>query len=140
MNGDELDTSISFTQLGLSLPYNFTWKTYTHSLAKHASEKLGFLIRARSFFSSSHLLAMYKSQVRPSLEYCSHAWGGAPKSTLCLLDKVQSKAIHIINDPSLTKYLNPIVRCITWIALVSSTYPRSKGNTRVLTQWGRLSC
>ena len=72
MNGDELDTSASFTQLGLSLSSNITWKTHIHSLAKHASQKLGFLARACGFFSSSHLLSIYKSQIRPSLEYCSH--------------------------------------------------------------------
>ena len=77
-------------------------------LAKQASQKLGFLARAREFFSSSHLLSMFKSQIRPSLEYCSHVWGGAPKSTLCLLDKVQSKAIRLINNPNLTKPLQPL--------------------------------
>ena len=111
MNGDELDTSASFTQLGLSLSSNLTWKTHIHSLAKHASQKLGFLARARGFFSSSHLLTLYRSQIRPSLEYCSHVWGGAPKSTLCLPDKVQSKAIRLINNPNLTNRSNlfPIV-------------------------------
>ena len=104
MNGDKLDTSASFTQLGLSLSSNLTWKSHIHSLAK----KLGFLARARGLFVSSHLLSIYKSQIRPSLEYCSHAWGGAPKSTLCLLDKVQSKAIRLINNPNLTKSLQPL--------------------------------
>ena len=108
MNADELDTSASFTQLGLSLSSNLTWKTHIHSLAKHASQKLGFLARARGYFSSSHLLSIYKSQIRPSLEYCSHVWGGAPKSTLCLLDKVQSKAIRLINNLYLTKSLQPL--------------------------------
>ena len=105
MNDDELDTSTSFTQLGLSLSSNLTWKTHIHSLPKHESQKLGFLIRAHWFFSSSHLLSIYKSQIRPSLEYCSHVWGGAPKSTLCILDKVQSKAIRLNNNPNLTKLL-----------------------------------
>ena len=108
MNGDELDTSASFTQLGLSLSSNLIWKTHIHSLAKHASQELGFLARARGFFSSSHLLSIYKSQIRPSLEYCFHVWGGTPKSTLCLLDKVQSKAIRLINNPYLTKSLQPL--------------------------------
>ena len=108
MNGDKLDTSASFTQLGLSLSSNLTWKTHIHSLAKHASQKLGFLARARRFFSSSHLLSIYKSQIRPSLEYCSHVWGGGPKSTICLLDKVQSKAIRLINNHNLTKSLQPL--------------------------------
>ena len=108
MNGDELETSTSFTQLGLSLSSNLTWKTHIHSIAKHASQKLGFLARARGFFSSSHLLSIYKSQIRPSLEYCSHVWGGASKSTLRLLDKIQSKAIRLINNPNLTKSLQPL--------------------------------
>ena len=77
MNGDELDTSASFTQLGLSLSSNLTWKTHIHSLAKHASQKLGFLARVRGFFSSSHLLSTYKSQIRPSL-------GTAPTSGVVL--------------------------------------------------------
>ena len=108
MNGYELDTSTSFTQLGPSLSSNLTWKTHIHSLAKHASQKLGFLDRACGSFSSSHPLSIYKSQICPSLEYCSHVWGGAPKSTLCLLDKVQSKAICLINNPNLTKSLQPL--------------------------------
>ena len=82
MNGDELDTSTAFTQRGFSLSSNLTWKTHIHALAKHASQKLGFLARARGFFSSSHLLSIYKSQIRSSLEYCSHFWGGPAKSTL----------------------------------------------------------
>ena len=108
MNCDELDTSASFTQLGLSLSSNLTRKAHIHSLAKHASEKLGFLARACGFFSSSHLLSIYKSQIRPSLEYCFQVWGGAPKSNFCLLDKVQSKAIRLINNPNLTKSLQPL--------------------------------
>ena len=111
MNGDELDTSASFTQFGLSLSSNLPWKTHIPSFAKYASQKLGFLARARGFFSSSHLLSIYKSQIRPSLEYCSHVWGCAPKSTLCLLNKVQSKAIRsstILTSPNRSN-LFPIV-------------------------------
>ena len=115
MNGDELDTSTSFTQLGVSLSSNLTLKTHIYSLAKQTSQKLGFLAIARGFFSSSHLLSIYKSQIRPSLEYCCHVWGGAQKSTLWLLDKVQSKAIRLINNLNLTKSLQrlshrPLVR------------------------------
>ena len=108
MNGDELDQITSFTQPGLSLSFTLTWKIHIHSLAKHASQKLGFFARARESFSSSHSLSIYKSQIRPSLEYCSHVWGGAPKSTLFLLDKVQSKAIRLINNPNLNKSLQPL--------------------------------
>ena len=105
MNDCELDISSSFTQLGLSISFNLTWKYHIHSIAKHASQKLGFLSRARGYFSPTQLLTIYKFQIRPSLEYCSHIWGGAPKPSLLLLDKVQSKAIRLINNPNITNSL-----------------------------------
>ena len=108
MSGRELDISSSFSQLCLSVSSNLSWKTHIHSTAKHASQKLGFLSRARGFFSPSQLLTIYKSQSRPSPIYCSHVWGGAPRSSLHLLDKVQSKAIRLINNPSLTKSLQSL--------------------------------
>ena len=108
MSGHELDISSSFSQLCLSVSSNLSWKTHIHSTAKHASQKLGFLSRTRGFFSPSQLLTIYKSQIRPSLEYSPHVCGGAPRSSLHLLDKVQSKAIRLINNPSLTKSLQPL--------------------------------
>ena len=87
---------------------NLSWKTHIHSTATHASQKLGFLSRARGFFSPSQLLTIYKCQIRPSLEYCSHIWGGAPRSSLHLLDKAQSKAVRLINNPSLTRSLQSL--------------------------------
>ena len=53
--------------------------------------KVFFLSRGLWFFSSSPILTIYKSQIRPSLEYCSHICGGAQTSTICFLNKVQLK-------------------------------------------------
>ena len=104
-NGHKLDTSSSFTQPGLSISANLTWKPHINSIAKHASQKLGFLSRTCGYFSPSQLLTIYRSQIHPSLEYCSHVWGGAPKSSLHLLDRVHSKVIRLINNPNLTNSL-----------------------------------
>jgi len=109
MNGYKLDISSSFTQHGISISSNLTWKPHINSIAKHASQKLGCLSRARGYFSPSQLLTMYKSQIcPPPLEYCSDVWGGAPKSSLHLLDRVQSKAIRLINNPNLTNSLQSL--------------------------------
>ena len=107
MNGHKLDISSSITRLGLSISFNLTWKPHINSIAKHASQKLGFLSRARGYFSPSQLLTIYKSQIRPSLEYCSHVWCGALKSSL-LLDRAQSKAIRLVNNPNLTNSLQSL--------------------------------
>ena len=108
MNGHKLNISSSITQLSLSISSNLTWKPHINSIAKHASQKLGSLSRVRGYCSPSQLLTIYKSQIRPSLEYCSHVWSGAPKSSLHLLDRVQSKAIRLINNPNLTNSLQSL--------------------------------
>ena len=112
MNGHKLDISSSITQLGLSISSNLTWKPHINSIAKHASQKLGFLSRARGYLSPSQLLTIYKSQIRPFLEYFCHVWCGAPKSSLHLLDRVQSKAIRLINNPNLTNSLQSLSHCL----------------------------
>nr|CAH7731364.1 unnamed protein product [Callosobruchus chinensis] len=47
-------------------------------------------------------LTLYKAQIRPSLEYCSHIWGAAAPTALSILDAVQRRAIRLIGDPALT--------------------------------------
>ena len=80
------------------------WKTFREYFLQLRLDGNWFF----GFFSSSHLLTIYESQIRPSLKYYSHILGGATKSTLRLLDNVQSKAIRLINNPNLTKSLQPL--------------------------------
>ena len=125
-NSHKLDISSSITQLGLSISSNLTWKPHINSTAMHASQKLGFLSRARGYLSPQ-LLTKCKSQIRPSLEYCSHVWSGAPKSSLHLLDRVQSKAIRLINNPNLTNSLQSLSHC-RLVADLSIFYRYFHGN------------
>nr|CAH7734240.1 unnamed protein product [Callosobruchus chinensis] len=62
------------------------WHEHVSSIATAAGKKLGYLFRARKYFSPSNLLTLYKAQIRPSLEYCSHIWGAAAPTTLSILD------------------------------------------------------
>ena len=49
---------------------------------------------------------MYTGFIHPCLEYCSHIRGSFPHASL--LDRVESKTIHLIGDPSLTSTLDPL--------------------------------
>ena len=72
-----------------------------------------FLSRAGGYFSPPQLLTIQKSQIRPSLEYCSHTRGGAPKSSLHLLDKSnlkQSVSSTIKSSPILSSLFPIVVR------------------------------
>ena len=78
------------------------------SIAKNASQKLGFLFRTKKYFTSRQLFLICKAQVRPVSEYCSHIWSSAPKQTFKLLDSVQRRAIRLVDDASLTNSLTSL--------------------------------
>nr|CAH7714131.1 unnamed protein product [Callosobruchus chinensis] len=91
MNNQALPRSHSFKQLGVSITKNMIW--HEHVL---------------KYFSPSNLLTLYKAQIRPSLEYCSHIWETAAPTTLSILDAVQRRAIRFIGDLALTFHLQPL--------------------------------
>nr|CAH7730562.1 unnamed protein product [Callosobruchus chinensis] len=82
------------------------WHEHVSSIAAAARKNLGYLFRARKYFSPSNLLTLYKARIRPSLEYCSHILGAADPTTLSILDAVQRRAIRL--DPALTCHLQPL--------------------------------
>ena len=51
------------------------------SIAKNASKKIGALIRSFKFLSPKVALYLYKSTIRPCMEYSCHVWVGAPIAT-----------------------------------------------------------
>nr|CAH7756014.1 unnamed protein product [Callosobruchus chinensis] len=84
------------------------WHEHGSSIATAAGKKLGYLFRARKYFSPSNPRTLYKAQIRPSQEYCSHIWGDAAPTTLSILGAVQRRAIRLIGDPALTCHLQPL--------------------------------
>ena len=77
------------------------------SVAKTASKKIGALIRSMKFLSPEVVLYLYKSTIRPCMEYCCHVWAGAPSCYLELLDKLQKRICRKV-DPSLAASLEPM--------------------------------
>ena len=78
----------SFEMLGLGFSPNLDWGSYIISIAKTASKKIGALIRSMKFLSPEVALYLYKSTIRPCMEYCCHIWAGALSCYLELLDKL----------------------------------------------------
>ena len=89
MDGVTLEPESSLYILGISIHSDLNWSNHIKALAKAASRRLGVLYRAKKLFSSSQRFILYKAQVRPVMEYCSHIWGGAAVSVLEILDRIQ---------------------------------------------------
>ena len=107
MDGFALEEKISFKILGLTFSSKLDWGSYIVSIAKTASEKIGVLICSMKFLSPEVTLYLYKSTVRPYMEYCCHVWAGAPSCYLELLDKLQKRISRTVS-PSLAASLEPL--------------------------------
>ena len=96
--------------LGLSFSFKLDWCCYIISIAKTSSKKIGALICSMKFLSPEVALYLYKSTIRPCMEYCCHVWAGAPSCYLELLDKLQKWICRTVG-PSLAVSLKTLAYC-----------------------------
>ena len=107
MGGSILEEKSSFKMLGLTFSSKLDWGLYIISISKNASKKSGALFRSMNFLSPEVALYLYKSSIRPCMEYCCHVWAGATSCYLDLLDKLQKRICSIVG-PSLAASLEPL--------------------------------
>ena len=110
MDGSFLEEKSTFKMMRLTFPSKLDWGSYIISITKTASKKIGALIRSMKFLSPEVALYLYKSTIRPCMEYCCHVWAGAPSCYLELLDKLQKRICRTV-CPSLTVSLEPLAHC-----------------------------
>ena len=96
----EISPLNSINILGLQISSSLSWKDHIVQIAKTASKKLRVLFWCKQHFNSVQLFKLYTGFIRPCLEYFS------------LINKVESRVIRLIGDPSLTSTLDPLsLRC-----------------------------
>ena len=106
MDGSVLEEKTSFKMLGLTFSSKLDWGSYIVSVAKTASKKIGALILSMKFLSPEVARYLYKSTIRPCMEYYCHVWAGAPSCYLELLDKLQKWICRTVG-PSIAASLEP---------------------------------
>ena len=78
MDASVLKDKSSFKIMGLTFSSKLDWGSYIISIAKTSSKKIGALICSMKFLSPEVALYLYKSTIRPCMEYCCHVWASAP--------------------------------------------------------------
>ena len=99
MDGSELPEAPNFDKLlGLKITPKFEWKSYIEAVGVSAGKMVGSLSRSRKFLTPSAILYLYKSQIRPTMEYCSHIWAGSPYNALSVLDEIQKRLRGLVGE------------------------------------------
>ena len=107
MDGSVIEEKSSFKMLWLAFSSKLDWGSYIISISKTASKKIGALVCFMKFLFPEVALYLYKSTIRPCMEYCYHVWAGVPSCYLKFLDELQKQICGTI-DPSLAASLEPL--------------------------------
>ena len=90
MDGSVFEKESSFNNmLGLIFSSILDWGSYTVSIAKTSSKKIGALICSMKFIFPE--VAVSTSTIFPCMEYCCHVWAGTPTWYWELLDKLEKR-------------------------------------------------
>ena len=96
INGHLLQYADSYRYLGGNFSSDLSWHTHISSLCKKSWKQVSLLYRNFAAHTPpSTMLKLYKSFVRPSLEYASIVWNPYLKSHINNLEKVQKFAIKV---------------------------------------------
>jgi len=101
MNGRTLNVVQQEKDLGVLLPNNLKVSAQYQQACSKALRILGMINRTIVYRHTDILLKLYKSMVRPHLEYCTVAWTPYYIKDKVLIQKVQRRFTRII--PSVSK-------------------------------------
>ena len=98
MNGKSLDQVMEEKDLGVIIDNELKFHRQTATSVKKANRVLGIIKKSFSHLDESTLPLLYKTLVRPHLEYANVVWGPHFKGDIALLEKVQRRATKMVQQ------------------------------------------
>ena len=97
LEGESLELVTSFKYLGIHISHDLSWSDHVQHVSTKARKIIGLLYRKYyNFTSPATLLQLYKSLVRPHLEYASAIWSPYLQKDKILLESVQKFALRMV--------------------------------------------
>ena len=79
LNGEELPSTTEEKDLGVWLTNDYSWKRNIDNNIKKARSTMAWIMRVIINKDASVMIQLYKSLVRPHLEYCVQLWSPQPR-------------------------------------------------------------
>ena len=96
LNSNNVKDAESHTHLGLTLQSSMSWRKHIVQVYEKASKRLNMLKFVTYKFDRSILTSLYKSLIRPLMEYGDVIWNNCCDCDAALLDTVQYEAARLV--------------------------------------------
>jgi hypothetical protein len=111
MNGIQLQPVDEERDLGITMHKSLSVSRQCAEAAKKGNRAVGQIKRTISNKSKDIVVPLYKSLVRPHLEYCVQAWSPYFKKDIAVLEKVQRRATRLIPELCDLRYEERLQAC-----------------------------
>ena len=112
IEGNEIENVQSEKDLGVTFDSSLRFTSHINNITNKANSRLGMIKRNFTNLSKDIVLPLYKSLIRPILEYGSSIWNPKLKTDLIEIEKIQKRATKLIRNishmsyPERLRYLN----------------------------------
>lgn len=96
INNTPLDCVSSYKYLGVHVSSDLTWKTHIAHVISNTNRSLGYLRRNFSRAPQSLKLMLYKTLIRPKLEYAASVWDPSQSNLTYSVEMVQNNSTRFI--------------------------------------------
>jgi hypothetical protein len=104
INNSVLKNSSNERDLGIIIDQSMKFSEHCNRIVNSANSVLGMIRRTMSSKSKKIIVRLYKSLVRPKLEYCVQAWRPFLRKDIDKLEKVQRRATKMIDGCRFMSY------------------------------------
>ena len=107
---DTIDLSATHCErdLGVHVQDNLKWSDQCGKAAAKASSTLGLIRRHFKHLDTESFLILYKTYVRPHLEYCIQLWCPTLVKDIDCLEQIQRRATKLVQDLSYSERLEKL--------------------------------
>ena len=98
LNNTVLNATNSETDLGVFTTSHLRSEAHISKVSKIANRLIGLIGRSFEYKSRDIVIRLYKSLVRPHLEYCVQAWCSHFVKDIDKLEKIQKRVTRLIPD------------------------------------------
>jgi len=111
MNNNCIESSPGERDLGVTVTEDLSFDTHIANAIKTANKLLGMISRTYDDKSKKNIIQLYKSLVRPHLEYATQIWRPYKQTQINSIEKVQQRATRMITGLGQDPYKVRLQKC-----------------------------